>query len=433
MTAEKEYGTLDSKIPFWMFTVSFFSAPIFSYLLSQSLNPAEVVGVLCLEMWIYGLVVQLLGLVSVFIIQLPNFTKSFSNADNIEPVSIVRPLCGDERGYLESNLESLINQQYKGEIETILCVGSENDSAYPIAHRFIQKHSDKNIKLIVWKTRLGLNAKVNSIYKGYEVSTKNWVFFVDSNVKAQPEYLARMMSYSQYGGVGAVSGVTTGTVPNNFWASMEFSLLNLYIAKGMSISLFVGVPLLCGKSMLVNRQRFDDIGGFDKFKDHLTEDVAISIALRQSGHKVEIAHVPTHQPLHSRSFWEVWNRFVRWGLYRKSASALDYNLAEVFVYNKWITGVLVSLGIYLLLNVNPLLFFMVHILFFFLVDVMNIFMLDKSDLGLLVLPTILFYDLFVLMLWMKVATTNEVEWCGKLYKISNDNKILHVTTTAQNS
>jgi len=165
MTAEKEYGTLDSKIPFWMFTISLFSAPIFSYLLSQSLNPVEVIGVLCLEMWILGLAIQLLGLVSVFIIQLPNFTSSFSNADITEPVSIVRPLCGDERGHLETNLESLVTQQYKGELETILCVGSENDSAYPIAQRFIQKHSDKNIKLIVWKTRLGLNAKVTAFIK----------------------------------------------------------------------------------------------------------------------------------------------------------------------------------------------------------------------------------------------------------------------------
>jgi len=414
-----------------MFVAAFGTAPIFSYLLSQSLHPAEVVGVLCFEMWIFGLVVQILSLLSVIFIQLPNFTTDFSNTGNREPVSIVRPLCGDERGHLETNLESLIYQDYKGEVETILSVGSENDSAYPIAQRFIQKHPDRNIKLIVSKTRLGLNAKVNSIYQGYDVSTKNWVFFVDSNVKAQKDYLARMMSYTQ-NEVAAVSGVTTGTVPNTFWASMEFSLLNLYIAKGMSMSVFAGVPLLCGKSMLLHRKKFDEVGGFYKFKDHLTEDVAISIALRQNGHKVGVAHVPTHQPLHSRSFVEVWNRFVRWGLYRKSASTLDNNLGEIFIYNKWITGLLACFGIYILFNANPLIFFFVHIFFFFLLDIGTVFMLDKSDLGAKVMLPILLYDLFVLMLWIKVASTNEVEWCGKVYKISYDNKILNVTSKAQN-
>jgi len=429
--AENEYGTLDSKLLFFLFAVAFGIAPIISYLLSQSLNPSEVVGVLCFELWILGLVAQIASLLSVIIIQLPNFTTDFSNTGNREPVSIVRPLCGDERGHLETNLESLIYQDYQGDVETVLCVGSENDSAYPIAQRFLQKHSDKNIKLIVSKTRLGLNAKVNSIYQGYDVSTKEWVFFVDSNVKAQRDYLARIMSYTQKE-VAAVSGVTTGTVPNNFWASMEFSLLNLYIAKGMSMSVFAGVPLLCGKSMLLKRKKFDEVGGFHKFKDHLTEDVAISIALRQNGSKVGIAHVPTHQPLHSRSFVEVWNRFVRWGLYRKSASAVDVNLAEVFIYNKWITGLLASLGIYILLNVNPLVFFLSHIFFFFLVDIMIVFMLDRSDLGPKVLIPMLLYDLFVLILWIKVASTNEVEWCGKLYRISCDNKILNVTSKAQN-
>jgi ceramide glucosyltransferase len=421
-----EVTKYDSKLILLLWAFGIALAPLLSYIIHSAFHLPSVIALLCMEMWIASLGIHLLGTVGLVMIKAPGKKVESPNREITTPISIVRPLCGDERGHLAENLVSLLDQDYVGEMETIFCLQSASDCALPIAERVKQDHPELNIRILVWEKPLGMNAKVNSIYKGYEIASYKWVFFVDSNVKVAKDYLSRAMTYSVQKDVGAISGATTGTEPTNFWSGMELCMLNVFIAKGMASTYLLGTTLMCGKSMLVNREKFDAAGGFKAFCDHWTEDIAMSVALRKHGYKVEVFHMPTIQPLYERGFREVWNRFLRWGTYRKSCTGLEHYVGEIMVYNKWTVGCFFAIAMYLLMGMNPLISFSAHIAFFFFLDFASVFLWYKDVISFSLLPAILFYDIMLLLLWIPIMMTTEVEWAGKIFAFDLNNKITKV-------
>lgn len=108
-------------------------------------------------------------------------------------ISIIIPIFNVEK-YIASALNSVINQSYKGDIECILVDDSSPDRSISIANDIISKNSSDNIefKVITHKKNSGLSAARNS---GIDISTGEYLFFLDSDDEILPNSIELLASY----------------------------------------------------------------------------------------------------------------------------------------------------------------------------------------------------------------------------------------------
>ncbi|WP_347223037.1 glycosyltransferase family 2 protein, partial [Bacteroides congonensis] len=98
--------------------------------------------------------------------------------DKMISVSIIIPVYNVEQ-YIESCLLSVINQNYKGDIECVIVNDCTPDQSMVVVHKILSDY-DGNIlfKIVDHKENRGLSASRNS---GVRVATGDYLYFLDSD------------------------------------------------------------------------------------------------------------------------------------------------------------------------------------------------------------------------------------------------------------
>ena len=102
------------------------------------------------------------------------------------PVSLVQPLCGVEP-FLEATLESAFALDYP-EYELIFCLAHADDPAAPLARRAIERHPERQARLLFGDERPSANPKLNNVVKGWKAARNAWIVIADSNVLMPRDY-----------------------------------------------------------------------------------------------------------------------------------------------------------------------------------------------------------------------------------------------------
>ena len=129
-----------------------------------------------------------------------------SNA-NTEAVSVILPVLNEER-YLESAVNSILQQEFNGEIEVILAIGPSKDLTHEIASNLSRK--DSRVKIVdnpSGKTAAGLNLAIKN-------SRNPIIVRVDGHANIPKNYIStavellRTTGAVNVGGIMAAEGVT---------------------------------------------------------------------------------------------------------------------------------------------------------------------------------------------------------------------------------
>jgi ceramide glucosyltransferase len=239
------------------------------------------------------------------------------------PVSILKPLKGLDDNLFD-NLASFCNLDYP-QYEVIFALQDYNDPAYRVACMIKQKHPQCDISIIVQRCEIGLNPKVNNLVPAYRISKYPFFLISDSNVQVEKNYLKDIVSMMSEAKVGLVCNMIRGINGRSFGSILENLHMNSFVVGSVCmLSRFLNMPCVIGKSMLMRKSDFEEIGGFGAVKDVLAEDYLLGRLLYESGKKVEISN---HLINNVNEFWSIKrfiNRHTRWGKLRWKIGGFCY-------------------------------------------------------------------------------------------------------------
>ena len=216
------------------------------------------------------------------------FARAVSEPSTFVPVTIVKPLHGDEWALLD-NLSSFCRQDYAGPVQFLFGVHDSTDPALQTVDALRRLHPEADITVVADARLYGPNRKISNILNMLPQARHDVLVFADSDVSVGPDYLRNVIGELQKPGVGLVTCAYRGQPDPGFWPRLSAKATNYQFLPGVVTGLALGLARPCfGQTIAMRRDTLENIGGLTPFVRHLAEDHAIGEAVRLTGQKVAI-------------------------------------------------------------------------------------------------------------------------------------------------
>ena len=248
--------------------------------------------------------------------------KLTPQAAPLPPVSILKPLSGDDLG-LEENLRSFFEQDYP-DFEVLFAVRRSDDPAVAVAERIRARYPTVASRLIVTGEPSYPNAKVFSLDHMLAAARHDLVVMADSDVRVMPDFLSTMAAEFQDERTGLVTCPYRAVPGASPWSTLEAISLNTEFLSGVLVARRIeGMRFALGPTIAARREVLIDLGGFDTLQEYLAEDFVMGKLAAEAGWGVllssyVIEHRIGSQPLAANLRHRLrWNRSTRrsrpWG------------------------------------------------------------------------------------------------------------------------
>lgn len=278
-------------------------------------------GIVALETHLHGglmlsiLGLVLLGLASAYAtaawIAMARWTKSRPSTAALLPISILKPLHGDDPG-LEPCLHSFCNQDYP-DYEIIFGIQDPEDPALAVVEKLCASHPERTFRIVVSREGIGANPKVNNLHNLYPLARHPWIVISDSDILVPQDYLRRLVPPLGDDRTGLVTCLYGGRAGNTFWARLG----KLFIDDGFAPSvwvawLFGSRAYAFGATLALRRETLERIGGFRALADRLADDYRMGELIRRLGLEVVLAPLAVQTLVTEGSASALWRHELRW-------------------------------------------------------------------------------------------------------------------------
>ena len=194
-------------------------------------------------------------------------------------VSVIMPVL-NEAGHLEAAVESILSQQYSGELELLLVLGASSDGTNQVAERLAA--ADKRIRLVENSkslTTVGVNL-------GVKAAKHNVIVRIDAHSEPTPGYLQRGVEILFEQGAAEVGGIMDARGRSAFQQAVAFAYKSRFGIGGGAYHL--GGEASEAESAylgIFQRNAFESVGGYDESIVR-GEDWDLAQRLKAAGGKV---------------------------------------------------------------------------------------------------------------------------------------------------
>lgn len=228
-------------------------------------------------------------------------------------MTLLKPLSGAEPGLAE-NLESFVRQAYEPAPQIVFGVQDPADPAIKIVRALQTAHPDRDLVLVVDETQHGANRKVSNLINMAGSATGEILVLSDSDMRAQPDYLARLAGALAAPGVGAATCLYVGKARAGLWSQLAAMAINYQFLPNVVLGSGLGLAQPCmGSTIALPREVLARIGGFAAFRDHLADDFEIGRAVRSLGLKIVLPSMTLDHSCGESTLRELMGHEVRWG------------------------------------------------------------------------------------------------------------------------
>jgi ceramide glucosyltransferase len=240
------------------------------------------------------------------------FTRSIAQPGSFPPVTLVKPLHGDEEALLE-NLSSFFEQDYPAPIQYVFGVHDPADPALQTVEQIRKRYPQAHVTVVADSRLYGPNRKMSNVLNMIPEAQHDVLVFADSDVGVDPGYLRHIVGELQAPGVGLVTCLYRGKPCAGLWPRLSARATNYQFVPSVVLGLALGLARPCfGQTIALRRATLEKIGGFAPFVHHLAEDHAIGEAVRAAGEQVAIPpFIVTHDCV-ERSATQLVLHELRW-------------------------------------------------------------------------------------------------------------------------
>jgi ceramide glucosyltransferase len=194
-----------------------------------------------------------------------------------------------------------------------------------VVERLREEAATRDIELVIDPTIHGANRKVASLINMAPRIRHDVVIISDSDIRAEPDYLARVTAALQQDDVGAVTCLYHGVAAGGLWSQLGALAINAHFLPSVVVGVASGLAQPCfGSTIALRRSTLAAIGGFAAFADRLDDDYAIGAAVRRQGHAVAIPPFTVAHLCSEPSFKELWRHELRWARTIRSIDPLGH-------------------------------------------------------------------------------------------------------------
>lgn len=207
------------------------------------------------------------------------------------PYATVFAPCRGREENLQANLSALFNQNYP-EYEIVFVTDNKNDPCVPVIEELRRKvapSANISTKLIIAGTATGCGQKVHNLREAVlSASEKSEVFaFVDSDARPGENWLRHLITPLGDGAIGAVTGYRWFISRRGNFSSEMQSVWNASVASALGPN--TKNNFCWGGSTAIGRGTFEKINMREKWRGALSDDFAMTCALKEAGLAIHFA------------------------------------------------------------------------------------------------------------------------------------------------
>ncbi|MFD3003544.1 glycosyltransferase [Pontibacter toksunensis] len=218
-----------------------------------------------------------LGLLSLLILNRKRYNLELSHQPRI---SILIAARNEEHTILRC-LQAIAALDYPAEkIEVLIGDDASTDATRAVVEEFIQGRPGYCCISIKQNTA-GTKGKANVLAQLATFATSDFFFYTDADIAVPPQWVRAMLSEVKEN-TGVVTGITS-IAGDGFWARLQ-AMDWLYALGLMQVVSDLKLPVsTMGNNMLLRRQAYEGVGGFEGVNFSITEDIAIFNAIIKKG------------------------------------------------------------------------------------------------------------------------------------------------------
>lgn len=204
--------------------------------------------------------------------------------ENLPSISILIP-CRNEERNLPQTLDALEQLVYpKNKIQIIFGNDKSLDNTGEILQSWAANHSFSEYVEIEESEQVKMNGKANALNQMAKFATGEILLFTDADCQVSPFWALRMAQAWISTRSGIITGITTVT-GSSFFERMQ--AMDWWLTLGMvKVLSDLGLAVTSmGNNMLISREAYLAVGGFEGIPFSLTEDFEIARQAEKKGYK----------------------------------------------------------------------------------------------------------------------------------------------------
>jgi ceramide glucosyltransferase len=245
-------------------------------------------------------------------------------ANALPPVTVLKPLYGDETGLFES-LATFCRQDYPGVVQLLCGVTNPNDGAIAIVTRLKAAFPQHTVELVVQAPGRGANPKVANLINMSPHIAHDVVVIADSDIRVPSDYLRVVVGAFLAQGTGAVTCPYYGVASGGVWSRLSALNVDGYFLPGVMVAVRLKLSQPCfGSTIALSARSLRAIGGFEALADCLADDHALGAALAKRQEPVTVLPLAIGHVCSEASFGELWRHETRWAATIRAVDSAGY-------------------------------------------------------------------------------------------------------------
>jgi ceramide glucosyltransferase len=241
---------------------------------------ATAVGILFCSFWIAQLVFVKLHMLWT------NLILESDERDKNVPVSVIHPI-KDLDFELDKNLESWLNQNYKGMVQHIFSFQEPEDPAIEVVKALMRKYPEIDMQITVNPVIEGLNGKSSNMVHAMKLAKYGIVLFGDSDIRIKPDFVLKMVRPLKDEKVGITTCGQMNIGGSDFWTRFFTFLQNNETDFMWAFLTKLGIDVgATGAAFAMRKKLLRQIGGLEAFGSSLLEDMHLGNTLYKMGYKL---------------------------------------------------------------------------------------------------------------------------------------------------
>ena len=227
------------------------------------------------------------------------------------PVTVLRPLCGDEP-LLDEALASICRQAYP-RFQIVFGVHDAADPALRAVRRLQARFPDRDIAVAIDSRRHGQNRKVCNLINMLPWAAHDVLVFSDSDLHVAPDYLDRLVAALDVPGTGLVTTLCAGRpTVRGLGALLGATQISHSFLPGTLLSRALGRQDCLGTTMALRRETLAQVGGLHALVRHLADDNVLGQLVRRLGQRIDLADTVPATAVPEPSMRLLWTHELRW-------------------------------------------------------------------------------------------------------------------------
>jgi ceramide glucosyltransferase len=246
----------------------------------------------------------------------------------LPPVTILKPLCGDEP-FLAEALSSCFRQDYPV-FQIVFGVQDAADPALAVVRDLREKFPERDITVIVDTTVHGRNRKIANLINMLPSARHDVLVFSDSDLHLAPDYLKRLVAALEKPGTGLVSTLFFGRPARRRWLPrLGAAQINYSFLPGALLARALGRQDCLGSTMALHRRTLERSGGLQALVDHVADDNVLGQRVAALGLAVDIADTVPAATVPEADLTELWHHEMRWARTIRALVPISFALSAI--------------------------------------------------------------------------------------------------------